>query len=117
MANIVHLEIPAPDMAKAKQFYGDVFKWSFSDMGPEYVMFKTGEGDGITGGGFDAKMEASDKGVNLYIQVEDIPGALKAIAKSGGSVLAEKTKISDEHGFYAIFKDPNGNRLGVWSLK
>ncbi len=37
------------------------------------------------------------------------------MAEEGGVVLKEKTHISDEHGYYGIFKDPNGHRLGVGS--
>ena len=113
MNPIVHLEIPAPDLDAARAFYGELFEWTFHEAGPDYTIFSTGEGS--IGGGFDRQMEPSDRGINVYIQVDDIPGTLARITQHGGSALAEKTKISDEHGFYGIFKDPNGNRLGIWS--
>ncbi len=115
MSEIVYLEIPAPDLSKAKTFFGDVFGWTFTDSGEHYAMFSTGGEGGMGGGGLDAKQEASEKGLNLYIRVDDIPAALARIAEHGGSVVAEKTKISDEHGYFGLFKDPNGNRLGIWS--
>lgn len=30
---IVHFEIPADDIARAKRFYGDLFGWTFQDGG------------------------------------------------------------------------------------
>ena len=55
MANpFVHLELNTPDLAKAKQFYGQLFGWQFEDMdmGPDgtYSTFKvdSGPGGGMT---------------------------------------------------------------------
>jgi predicted enzyme related to lactoylglutathione lyase len=33
----------------------------------------------------------------------------------GGRALVRKTKISDEFGYFALFLDNVGNRLGLWS--
>ena len=50
-----------------------------------------------------------------YVQVEDIPETLAKISTLGGKVEKEKTEIGGDYGFYAIFRDPSGNRLGLWS--
>ena len=111
--DICYLEIPAPDLKKAVAFYSRVFNWKIdiSSMGGDYGMFKTGE----IWGGFDPKKQPSDKGIVLYISVKDIPAALKEITSAGGNVVKEKTEIGDDYGFYGLFKDPNGNQVGVWS--
>ena len=48
MDSVVHFEIPADDMEKAKKFYKAVFGWKMSDMstpqGP-YMMVQTAETD------------------------------------------------------------------------
>jgi predicted enzyme related to lactoylglutathione lyase len=110
---ICYCEIPAPDLKKAIIFYSRVFKWKIdeSDMGGPYAMFN----EGGHGGGFDPNKQPSDKGVVLYISVKDIPATLKEIASAGGSVVKEKTEIGGNYGFYGLFKDPNGNQVGVWS--
>jgi predicted enzyme related to lactoylglutathione lyase len=110
---ICYVEIPAPDLKKATAFYGRIFKWKIDDSstGDAYAMFQ----DGGHGGGFDPKKQPSDKGVVLYISVKDISGTLKEIASAGGSVVKEKTEIGGDYGFYGLFKDPNGNQVGVWS--
>jgi len=37
------------------------------------------------------------------------------IIAAGGEIVQEKTKISDEYGFYSKFKDSCGNILGLWT--
>ena len=110
LGTICHVEIPAPDMEKAKSFYHDLFGWVIEEMGEGYAMFQ----DGRMGGGFDKDMEVSDSGVNLYITVEDIPKKLEEVVEHGGEAVKEETEIGGGYGSYGLFKDPNGNRLGLW---
>ena len=35
MHGVVHVEIPAKDLKRAKEWYGKVFGWTFKDMGGE----------------------------------------------------------------------------------
>ena len=127
---IMHVEIPAPEFETLIAFYREVFGWKVQKLASQqdyehadrrdsreprsdYALFSTP----TIGGGFASNMEVVDKGVCIYLTVDDISGTLAAVGKKGGSILARKTKISDEYGFYGIFKDPCGNRLGVWSQK
>ena len=110
-ATICHVEIPAPDLQKARAFYGSVFRRTFEPSG-DYLMFSAGEGK--LGGGFSPTEQPQEGGVLLYLRVEDIPAALEAIKAAGGSVVRDKTGIG-EWGFYALVKDTNGTRLGLWS--
>ena len=52
---------------------------------------------------------------HIGLWVDDIDAALAKIVRAGGKTLAGKTKISDEFGYYALFLDNVGNRLGLWS--
>jgi len=111
---ICHLEIPAPDLAKAKAFYTEVFGWETSEppgMEGHYLMFKDHQG---IGGGFDPSIEPTDQGANIVLWVEDIEATLKRINDAGGATITEKSAIPG-HGFFANFRDPNGNRLGIYS--
>lgn len=108
---IEHIEIPAPDLEKAKAFYSRVFEWTLQPMNEDYVLFRSGS----VGGGLDRAGEVAETGVTLVITVPDIAAKLEEIRAAGGSVVKEKTAIGPEHGFYAYFRDPNGNRLGLWS--
>lgn len=112
---IVHMEIPADDIIKAKEFYEKVFDWKVNvETGyDEYAFFKDAD-DGI-GGAFQKSDKILSGEMMLYIEVDDIPAALDEIEKAGGKKVQEKTKISDEHGHYAVFNDTCNNLMGLWS--
>jgi predicted enzyme related to lactoylglutathione lyase len=114
---VCYLEIPAPDLDKAKRFYATVFEWviSDSDLGEApYAVFQAGGLDG----GLDSRTRPAENGILLYLKVRDIPSKLHEIEKEGGRCLTAKRRVidgSDEFGFVAMFADPNGNRLGLWA--
>ncbi len=114
MSKIVHIEIPAPDLEKAAEFYSKLFGWKV-EVTPEmdYAMWSAGE-DAV-GGGFSKQAKPSTEGALLHIGVDDIEAKLKEIETAGGKTLTPKTKISDEWGYYAEFLDIFGNKLGLWS--
>lgn len=115
--HICYIEIPAPDVARAKRFYAEVFGWRVedSDLGrAAYATFHAGE----MMGGFDSRRRPSGDGVLLYLKVEDIPATLQAIRDAGGRTVTNRSQVidgSDAYGFAATFTDPNGNLLGLWS--
>jgi len=111
---ICHVDIPCRDIARARSFYGRVFGWTFDDFGEDYVLFKTG---GEVGGGLEqwhGELPA-ERGVTLYVEVEDIAHYLKKVSEAGGRVVKEKTKIGEKFGYYGLFTDSEGNTLGLWS--
>ncbi|MGD8979934.1 MAG: VOC family protein [candidate division WOR-3 bacterium] len=109
-----HTEIPSTDMQKSKDFYSKVFGWKITEDVPGYVLFKTGDNQG---GGFTKDSRPSQDGVVLYIEVEDINKKLEEIETAGGKKLKDKTQISPEYGSYALFNDPCGNIMALWSQK
>jgi len=108
---IVHVEFLAPDLGAAAKFYHDLFGWEATSYGPDYTVFSAGES---VGGGYTREMPEGHP-VIFYIKVENIEGKLKEIEAAGGRTVHPKTKISDEHGYFAIFTDPHGVRVGLWS--
>ena len=42
---------------------------------------------------------------------------LKKVENSGGTIVVPKTQISQEHGFIALIKDTEGNRIAIHSRK
>lgn len=108
---ICHVEIPAPNLAKAKAFYEKVFGWKVQEpFSSGYCIFSADE----MSGGLDRDGKVADEGVMLYLKVADIPATLKKITAAGGAIVKGKTEIGGGYGFYACFRDPNGNRLAVW---
>ncbi|MCW4043512.1 MAG: VOC family protein [Candidatus Bathyarchaeota archaeon] len=114
MNGICYVEIPTTNSHKSREFYKRVFEWKMDVSENDYVMFTTPDNEG---GGFNTSNKPSQDGVILYIEVEDIEKKLKDIEEAGGKRVKDKTKISDEFGFYALFTDPCENIIGLWANK
>jgi uncharacterized protein len=120
---IVHFEIPADDLERAKTFYGKTFGWKMNSMPDlEYTMVATGESDangmpthpGTINGGM-LKRQAPVKSTVVTIMVDDMDVIAKAIEKNGGKILQKKTPIGDgSMGFAGYFRDPDGNVVGLF---
>jgi predicted enzyme related to lactoylglutathione lyase len=114
MPRIVHFELPAEDPERAKKFYEKVFGWKIEKWeGPvEYWLITTGEEDepGING----AIMKKEDPNMYVYntIEVPSFNEFKKKIEKNGGEMVTEKMAIPGI-GYFAYFKDPEGNQLGI----
>ena len=111
--NVVHIEIPAADAAKAGKFYQDLFGWKIeTDTAMNYTMWEPLQGPG---GGFSPLNESVKPGdVLIYVDSADIEADLKQIKALGGVVLSEKTEIPHT-GWFALFKDPTGNTLALYT--
>ncbi len=115
--NVAHIEFASSNLAASRRFYERIFGWHFEEAPgmEEYLMFATPNGQG---GGFDAGPRSSGPsatGPILHIEVDDIDATLARVSEMGGKTLVPRTKISDEHGHFALFLDNVGNRLGLWS--
>jgi hypothetical protein len=107
MARINFVELPAKDMAAAKDFYSKVFGWSLTDFGPSYSCTMTGDVDiGLQGD--SAEATASPLAV---IAVENLEEALDAVLKAGGKITNPIFGFPGGRRFQ--FLDPNGNELAV----
>jgi predicted enzyme related to lactoylglutathione lyase len=118
---IVHFEIPADDVARAKKFYSDVFGWEISLMpGPyEYDGVRTTEtaesgmpkSFGVNGGLYQ-RMKPGQSPIN-DIGVEDIDSYSAKLVEAGGEILVPKMPVPG-HGWMVHFKDPENNVLALW---
>ena len=111
--NVVHVEIPAANVNSAARFYQDLLGWKVQPV-PEmnYTMWEAADG---SGGGFPEVSADSPAGqVLVYIDSDDIEVDLKNVEKLGGKVLYPKTEIPGM-GWFATFKDPTGNVLGLFT--
>jgi uncharacterized protein len=113
---ITHIEIPAPDLDKAAEFYSKVFRWEIKPVEKGYSFFMISAN---SGGGLDASLKPAEKncGPQIVIDTDDITGKLKEIEEAGGKIIMGKTEIAGGHGFHAVFCDPNGNYLQLHSRK
>lgn len=121
MGKVVHFEIPADDLARAKKFYSTVFEWRMNEMPEfEYVMVGTAESDengmpkepGSINGGM-LKREDPVKSPVVTISVNSIDQTASTIEKNGGKMVRAKMPVGDM-GFAAYFRDSEGNVVGLW---
>ena len=120
MNRVVHFEIPADDMDRAKKFYGEVFGWQIMPYDNDTVMVATTESSeqmqpkevGAINGDISKRSE-DFKHPTVVIDVESIEEHGKKIEAAGGKSLGPKQEIPNM-GFYAYFQDPEGNVLGLW---
>lgn len=63
-----------------------------------------------------AAYKPSADGVVVYFNCgDDLDKVATKIAANGGNIIVPKTEIGPELGFYAMFSDTEGNKLGLHS--
>jgi predicted enzyme related to lactoylglutathione lyase len=109
-AGISYLRVPAVDPKRAVAFYEVVFGWRV-DADREDPSFEDGSGHVI--GHIEADMEvAGEAGIRPYVYVESVETALEKIVSNGGEVVTPPYPEGDLS--VAVFRDPEGNVLGIW---
>lgn len=113
-------ELYVTDFDRAKRFYETVLQASLQEFHTEQCrmgMFPYDNRNGV--GGSITKMDgvpSGQGGTLVYLNVDgDLDGVLKRIPTAGGSVVKPRTSIG-EHGFVAVFKDTEGNSVGLHSM-
>jgi len=111
---INYIEFAATDVARAKEFYGQVFGWRFQDYGPDYASFDAASA-GVDGGFWTAKAgEAIGKSAPLVVLYSaDLKATEAAIIAAGGSIVVPTFEFPGGRRFH--FSDGVGNVLAVWS--
>lgn len=118
---VVHFELPADDVERARRFYTDTFGWQLDEM-PEldYTWVRTTATDdrgmpaepGAINGGL-AQRQDPVTGPVITIEVEDIDTALAKVVACGGRVVQERAAVGTM-GFTAYIADTEGNTVGLW---
>lgn len=108
---IIHIELSSKDLGQSEDFYSKVFDWKIQQFPAQnYATFRTGSGQD---GGFNPVTDTNPAGtVLVYIGTDNIDDTIEQIKKHGGKIELEKTLIPTV-GWYAVFTDPSGNRMGV----
>jgi predicted enzyme related to lactoylglutathione lyase len=113
---VAFFEILSPDHERAQAFYRQLFGWQVAAdpaMGG-YGLVDTGAGDGAIGGGI-GPAEAGDAGVKIHMRVDDLEAYLARAEELGGKRLVPPTELPGDFGSFAVFTDPDGNQVGLWS--
>ena len=131
MPTIVHFEVPADDIERAKKFYNELFgwkieKWSGTEDNSsqltsvatgqtiEYWMMTTTDDNGnkaLSGGMMKRQMAGHQ--VTNYIGVESIDEYSSKVEKLGGKVVASKHAVPGM-GYFALCIDTENNNFAIW---
>jgi predicted enzyme related to lactoylglutathione lyase len=118
---IVWFEIPVIDFTRAKKFYSKIMQFDMKEetLGSDQMGFFPGEKGEISGAIVKGEgFEPGGKGTIVYLNGdENLQVILNRVEPAGGKIIAPKTQIAEEHGYYAWFLDTEGNKLGLWSEK
>ena len=114
-ASIVWFEIPADNVERAKNFYGELFGWKIEKFpGPmDYWHIDTGGSDDSPDGGLLKRQNAGHQGITNYINVASVDQFAAKVQKLGGKLCMPKTAVP-QMGWFAICQDPENNMFALW---
>ncbi|SIN65523.1 VOC family protein [Chitinophaga niabensis] len=120
MKNLVSIiEIPVEDFSRAVAFYQAILGVSIEETEMAGVQMGLLPGDAETVNVVLAKgtdYKPTTDGAVLYLNGgNDLQSTLDKVAANGGEIIVPKTEISPEMGFFALFFDTEGNKLGLHS--
>ena len=123
MANAINwFEIPVNNFNKSKTFYETILGAQMQPMeamGMKSAFFPADMENGSIGGCIieGPGYEPANKGSLVYLNGgDDLNGVLSKVEKAGGKITLPKTAIG-QNGFMAHFEDPEGNKIGLHSMK
>lgn len=113
-------EIPAVNFQQAVDFYSHIYgiemEQNFNgNLAMAFFPAKNGIGGAIVAG---PDSTPCDTGALIYLNGgKDLNNILSKIEEAGGRIVMSKTLIDEEHGYFAIFIDSEGNKLALHSKK
>lgn len=120
MKNLISIvEIPVINFTKAVNFYKSVLGTDIEEAEMDGTRMGVFPSDGevvsvvlVSGEGY---VPTTD-GATVYFNAgDDLQLVLDKVEPNGGQVLVPKTQISPEMGYFALFTDVEGNKLGLHS--
>lgn len=120
MNNLISIvEIPVTDFSRAVKFYQAISGLAIEEMemdGNQMGVLPNEEGtvNVVLVKGKDYNPTAD--GAVIYLNASsDLQAMLNKVEQNGGQVILPKTEISPEMGYFALFIDTEGNKLGLHS--
>lgn len=109
-------DIPVKDLERAARFYGTVLDTEIGEMQGPTGVIKVFQKEGMPVGALSQgeQNSPSDTGTRIFLNSDDIDGALGRVKKAGGKVVMPKTSIG-EYGHIASFRDTEGNVVALHS--
>ena len=115
---IAFFEIPATDFYQSVNFYQAIFgvKLTVAEYSNEKMACFVQDGQTAGAISYAPDFKPSEHGVLIHFNCEDIDRSIRQVLKQGGKIAIPKTKIQAEgKGYFAVFTDPAGNRIGLYT--
>lgn len=121
MNNLISIvEISTSDFSRAVKFYQTILGVSIEEVdmdGTQMGVLPNEEGTVnlclVKGNDY----KPTTDGAVIYLNAgNDLQPMLDKVEQNGGQVIVPKTEISPEMGFFALFIDTEGNKLGLHSI-
>jgi len=116
MPTIVHFDLPADDLERAKKFYEKLFDWKFNQvpMPTPFYLIETKDlnGNPAVGGGMGKRRLPGQNSMN-FIGVTSIEEYITKVKKLGGNIITPKT-AAPGYGYLAVCVDTENNTFGLW---
>ena len=114
---VSYFELGGRDAAGLRDLYADLFDWKIDPMGQSAAgtdfYFVQEEEGGICGGILQTVENMPDNYMMFYVSVDDIQGYLDKANGLGCVTVVPPMPIPNEMGHIAVFKDPQGNIIGL----
>jgi predicted enzyme related to lactoylglutathione lyase len=108
---VVHAEIRSSDPDATREFFGQLFGWTYPTAGgyPGYTFVDTGVPDAL----YTAISPLQGDGdlVTFFIGVDDMTGSIDRATSLGGKVVQEPVEVPGVR--FALIADPLGHVIGL----
>src|SRR5687768_2938186 len=116
MKNLISIvEIPTVEFPRAVTFYQAILNTSIEEINMDGILMGLFPGDEETVSVAlinSSQYKTSMDGTVVYLHAgDDLQIVLDKIKANGGKIIVPKTDIGSGIGFYAMFKDTEGNKL------
>ena len=117
MGRVVHFEITAEDVARAKKFY-EVFDWDINDAAMpgmpsmRYLIASTGSKDEMGTDGAIMTRDFRPESTIIWISVDNLDEMIEKVKTAGGKTAGEKQSVPGV-GETIYVTDTEGNTIGL----
>ena len=105
---LTHFELGAPDMERARAFFGQLLGWRFSPYGEGSAIDAAGQRGGLH--------QERPGGFTPFFAVDDLEAAILRVRSLGGEA-SEPTPVEPGFGRFSMCRDDQGVPFGLQQLE
>lgn len=110
----IWIDLATSDPQRSKDFYSQLFGWTFEDKGPDFGDYVNFSRNGVLVAGMLPNLQPdTPDGWTTYLSTPDAKATVDAVLAAEGTVLMEADEVGDL-GSLAVVNDPSGAVVGIW---